>query len=205
MPGDTATSSSRDRMLEAAIDLMRAAGLAGAGINEIVRASGAPKGSVYHFFPGGKAQIAAEALRRYAARVDAFIDDALSRGTDPAAKVESLFAAFARRVEDGRCRSSCAVGAVALDLDDDVLLEGLRPVLAEAMMGWSRTIAARIDLGAPGRSRSFAGLLLTAIEGAYVRARAEGTGRPFVEAGRWLAPLAMTASRAPGGRNASLA
>ena len=50
------------RLIEAAIDGMRVSGLSGAGINEIARASGAPKGSIYHLFPGGKTQIACEAL-----------------------------------------------------------------------------------------------------------------------------------------------
>ncbi|MBK6804952.1 MAG: TetR/AcrR family transcriptional regulator [Betaproteobacteria bacterium] len=46
--------ASRERMLDAAIGLMRHGGLAAAGMNEIVAASGAPKGSVYHHFPDGK-------------------------------------------------------------------------------------------------------------------------------------------------------
>jgi TetR/AcrR family transcriptional regulator, lmrAB and yxaGH operons repressor len=53
---------SRQRMIEAAIELMRGSGLSGAGINEIVRESAAPKGSVYHFFPNGKQQVVTEAL-----------------------------------------------------------------------------------------------------------------------------------------------
>ena len=55
-------------MIEATIGLMRGSGLSGAGINDIVRASGAPKGSVYHFFPNGKVQIVSEALERYSER-----------------------------------------------------------------------------------------------------------------------------------------
>lgn len=47
-------------MLEAAISLMRGSGLSGAGINEIVRESGAPKGSVYYFFPDGKLALVSE-------------------------------------------------------------------------------------------------------------------------------------------------
>ncbi len=62
---------SRSRMVEAAIALMRGSGLSGAGINEIVRESGSPKGSVYHFFPGGKVQLCAEALQVYSRRVSA--------------------------------------------------------------------------------------------------------------------------------------
>jgi hypothetical protein len=51
-------------------------------------------------------------------------------------------------------------------------------------------IARHFDLGDPRRTKSFAGLVLTAIEGAYVRCRAERTSRPFREAGAWLAELA---------------
>ena len=94
-------TGSRDRMLEAAIDLMRGSGLTGAGINEIVRASAAPKGSVYHYFPEGKSQLAAEALQVYAQRVGAFFDAHLASGKTPRSKVRKLFQAMATRVEEG--------------------------------------------------------------------------------------------------------
>ena len=178
---------SRERMLEATIALMRGSGLTGAGINEIVRESGAPKGSVYHFFPAGKLQIATEALAIYSARVMAFIDAALSAKRAPGDKVKALFDAFARRAEEGEFRKSCAVGTVTLDLDGE--LEELRAVLAAAFGEWVSLIARHFDLGDPRRTKSFAGLVLTAIEGAYVRCRAERTSRPFREAGAWLAEL----------------
>ena len=69
---------SRARMIEATIGLMRGSGLSGAGINEIVRESGAPKGSVYHFFPNGKVQIVSEALESYSKEVFTFVDQALA-------------------------------------------------------------------------------------------------------------------------------
>jgi TetR/AcrR family transcriptional repressor of lmrAB and yxaGH operons len=181
---------SRQRMIEATIDLMRSSGLSGAGINEIVRASGAPKGSLYHFFPGGKQQIAAEALTAYSQRVMAFIDAALASQTKPHLKVRALFDAFARRVEDGRFRKSCAAGTVCLDLDAD--LELLRGVVADAFEAWTELIAHHFAQGDDRAAHSFAGLLLTAFEGAYIRARAERSSRPFKEAGTWLADLAAT-------------
>ena len=94
----------RSRMLDATIALMRRSGLSGAGINEIVRESGAPKGSVYHFFPDGKRQIAAEALAGYSTRVLAFIDASLAGKRSPGGKVRALFEAFAQRLEEGRFR-----------------------------------------------------------------------------------------------------
>ena len=71
---DAAATGTREKLIEAAITLMRRSGLSGAGINEIVRESGAPKGSVYYFFPQGKQQIVKEGLKQYSERVVAFID-----------------------------------------------------------------------------------------------------------------------------------
>ena len=183
-------SGSRQRMIEATIDLMRRSGLTGAGINEIVRASGAPKGSVYHFFPGGKQQIASEALMAYSRRVLEFIEAALGSRRSASAKVTALFAAFARRVEEGEFRKSCPAGTVCLDLDPE--LESLRNVVANAFGSWTHLIAHHFTDGDRRDAESFAGLLLTAIEGAYIRARAERSSRPFKEAGTWLAKLAAS-------------
>jgi TetR/AcrR family transcriptional repressor of lmrAB and yxaGH operons len=195
MKGTTATLGTRDRLIEASIVLLRQSGLAGAGINEIVRASGAPKGSVYHFFPDGKQQIAAEALAQYTQRVVAFIDAAMSRKRTPAAKVLALFEAFAQRLEQGDFRSSCAAGTVCLDLDGG--LERLRPVVAQALAQYRDAIAAGLALRSDRRARSLAGLLLTAIEGAYIRGRADRSGAPFREAGAWLAELARREATRP--------
>jgi TetR/AcrR family transcriptional repressor of lmrAB and yxaGH operons len=175
-------------MLEATIELLRGFGLAGAGINDIVRVSGAPKGSVYHHFPGGKLQIASEALALYAGRVRAFIGESLASRSAPADKVRALFEAFARRIEAADYRRSCAVGTVGLDLGED--LEPVRGVLAAALESWMEEIAAQVELDSAARTRAFAGLVMTAIEGAYVRCRVERSPQPFREAGRWLATLA---------------
>jgi len=180
-------SASRERMLETAIDLMRGFGLSGAGINDLVRESGAPKGSVYHFFPGGKLQIAEEALAAYGPRVRELIVEALAGAEAPPEKVRTLFRAFARRLRSADFSRSCMVGTVGLDLDDS--LEPLRQRLASTLDGWADAIAAAFDLGSTRRTRAFAGFVLTAIEGAYVRARVERSSTPFTEAGEWLATL----------------
>lgn len=183
-----AESGSRARMIEAAIGLMRGSGLSGAGINEIVRASGAPKGSVYYYFPGGKLQLVEAALAVYSPRVMAVIDAAMAGRRRPGTRVQALFAAFAARAEAGDFAQSCAVGTVSLDLDAE--LASLQHVLAAMLAEWRDCIARHFDHGDAAQARSFAGLLLTAIEGAWVRSRAERSAQPFVEAGKWLATLA---------------
>lgn len=180
--------ATRERMIDTGIELMRASGLSGAGINEVVKASGMPKGSVYHFFPGGKEQLVGEALAVYQGRVRAFIEDSMGRHRRPERKVRALFDAFARRLEATNYRRSCAAGAVCLDLDDS--LDSLRGTVHTAFACWTDTIADQLGWADRRQAQSFAGLVLTAIEGAYIRGRAEASSRPFVEAGRWLAALA---------------
>jgi AcrR family transcriptional regulator len=182
----------REKLLEAAITLMRRSGLSGAGINEIVRESRAPKGSVYHFFPEGKQQIVKEGLEEYSGRVVEFIDSTLSTQRDPSKKIKALFNAFAKRIEAGEFRHSCPVGTVCLDLDLE--LEVLRPVVAGAFSEYMDVIAAHFPFKDRERSRSFAGLVLTTIEGAYIRGRADRSANPFREAGAWLAQLAQRAT-----------
>jgi TetR/AcrR family transcriptional repressor of lmrAB and yxaGH operons len=175
-------------MIDAAIDLMRSYGLSGAGINDVVQLSGAPRGSLYHYFPDGKLQMAGEALAVHAERIGTFMEEALGSARGAPQKVAALFEAFARRVEEADYRKSCPFGCVALDLDADT--ESLRPVVAHAFEAWQALIAAHFETLGARAAMEYAGLLLTAIEGAYVRARAQHSGEPFREAGRWLARLA---------------
>ena len=198
MPRSSAQLS-RERVLDAAIGLMRRGGFHAAGVNEIVAESGAAKGSLYYLFPEGKRQIASAALALYADRVCAYIDASLASASAPDAKVEALFRAVAERFEAAGCRQSCAAGAASLDLTDD--LEVVRGAIGGMFEACVAVIASHFRARDVARSRSFASLLLTTIEGAYVRGRAECSARPIHEASDWLAALAVREfgqqSRAP--------
>ena len=182
------TSPSRDRMIEAAIVLMRRSGFSGVGINEVLAESGVPKGSMYHYFPDGKRQVAVEALGVYVPRVVAFIDERLARGKTPAEKMQQLFRGFEDRLKEGGFRLSCAAGCVSLDLDED--LDSVRDAVQAAFSSYVDVIAKHIPFRDRRRAKSFAGLVLTAIEGGYVRGRAERSTDAFREAGLWLERLA---------------
>jgi TetR/AcrR family transcriptional repressor of lmrAB and yxaGH operons len=175
-------------MLESAIFLMRQSGLSGAGINQILAHSKAPKGSMYYYFPRGKLQLTAEALELYGDRVAAGFEQALAAERRPAEKVRALFRLIARRLEQSGFEQSCAAGAVTLDIQDEV--EELRPVVAKAMASWQAIVARHLPVGAAGSTQSFAGLVISAIEGGYIRGRAERSSKPLLEAGEWLAKLA---------------
>jgi TetR/AcrR family transcriptional repressor of lmrAB and yxaGH operons len=181
-------SDVRTRILAATLDLLRKSGLTGAALNAILSASGAPKGSLYHYFPGGKHDIVASAITQYRDDVAAVFATALARGRTPSDSIRRLFAALAQRIEASHFHRSCAVGTTTLDLDDQV--DVLRPTLAATLDRWIDVIAARLPNASSAQTRSFAGLVLTCVQGAYVRCRASASSAPLLEAGEWLAPLA---------------
>ena len=188
-------SDPRGRMIESTITLLRQGGYFAAGINEIVKVSAAPKGSVYHYFPEGKKQIVGEALAVYASRVAPLIGRTLGSARTPDGKIRALFRMFAERIEQAEFRASCAVGTVSLDLDAE--LEDVRATITGAFTEWSALIASHFPIRDARRRKSFASLVLTVIEGGYVRARAEHSSAPFREAGTWLAEIAKREIPAP--------
>ena len=184
------SSAAREQMLESAIFLMRQAGLSAAGINQIVEESGSPKGSVYHYFPGGKNQLVAEALSLYGRRVADAFEARLASKKEPGQKVRALFALIAERLRAADFDASCAAGAVALDVGKGN--EALRAVVANVMASWQAIVAAHLPMRTRARSASFAGLVISAIEGGYIRGRAERSTQPLTEAGEWLAAIAAS-------------
>jgi TetR/AcrR family transcriptional repressor of lmrAB and yxaGH operons len=180
-------ADAKERILEAAIFLMKQSGLTGAGINQVLARSNAPKGSIYYYFPQGKQQVAAEALTLYAQRVAAAFERVLASKRKPADKVRALFHFVADRLKEGRFEQSCAVGAVTLDLDSNVAT--LQPVIAATFASWRAIVASHLPIRSRARRESIAGLVISTIEGAYIRGRAERSKGAFMEAGKWLAQL----------------
>lgn len=174
-------------MVLATLDLLRRSGLTGAGINRVVADSGAPKGSLYHYFPGGKQELTTAALHEAGDRVGQWLADVLGRPAPLADRIAALFAEAAARLQAGRFTRGCPVAAVTLDLDRQDA--GLRAVCREVFDGWQETIAAGLD-GVPEDERlPVARLILATFEGALVLARAAASPDPLLGAGRSLAGL----------------
>lgn len=190
---DTSQDGTRQRVIAATIMLMRRSGYSGIGINEILAEGGTPKGSLYHFFPQGKRQIASEALETYAEEALELYAQALSPPGTPGQKVKRLLKLPASRLAASDYQSSCPAGTVSLDLDAD--LESVRGTVEHFFARMIELIATHLGLRDRRQARSFAGLLMTTIEGAYIRGRAEHSTAAFDEAAPWLSELADRIAR----------
>src|SRR5437870_10745317 len=110
------SGASRERMLAATETLLRERGLAGAGIQQVVARSGAPIGSLYHFFPGGKTQLVAEALAIQSEKARALFQRILEDNAEPLPeRLRTLFRTAASGFDRAGANKGCAIGTVTLD------------------------------------------------------------------------------------------
>jgi AcrR family transcriptional regulator len=180
--------STRESILTAAAELMRRKGYGAVGMKDIAEASGAPIGSLYHHFRGGKVQIVREALVN-AGHAYALLIPSIADGyTDLGAAIEGLFAQAAEDMAATGFANMCPVASIAAEVADTV--EELRETSAGVFTGWvdggTAYFRAR-GLDEP-RARELTLALIGALEGAFVLARTLRSTEPLLAAGRALAP-----------------
>ena len=165
---------------------MRRKGYGAIGMKDIVVASGAPIGSLYHHFPGGKVQIAREALVNAGVAYGLLIPTLMDPYSDLGEAIEGVFAQAAEDMAATGFANMCPVGSVAAEVADTV--EELRTTSAEVFRGWLDGGAAYfIARGVPeATARELIVALVGALEGAFVLARTLRDTEPLVTAGRVL-------------------
>ncbi len=185
------TRTPRERIVLSAAQLVRIQGVGATGMRDVVAHAEAPRGSLQHYFPGGKDQLMAEAVAwagGYAAR----------RVARLAAKLENptpgkLFAAMAAQWRDEFTATGFDAGCplVATVADAAATSASLRDAVGKAFEGWQRPLAETLaQFGVPAaRSVSLAVLVLSTLEGAIVLARAHQDVAPLDTVVEELRPL----------------
>ncbi|MFJ1805886.1 MULTISPECIES: TetR/AcrR family transcriptional regulator [unclassified Streptomyces] len=184
----------RERMVFSAAQLVRRDGVGATGMRDVAVHAGAPRGSLQHYFPGGKQQLVNEAVDwagRYAGkRVARFLDDLAKTGEPTPA---GLFAAMVRQWTDEYATAGFATGCpvAAATVDGAATGDATREAAAAAFAAWTGPVAeALTGMGVPaGRAGSLATLMISALEGAILIARAEQDVRALTTVAAELAPL----------------
>ncbi|MER8676165.1 TetR/AcrR family transcriptional regulator [Mesorhizobium sp. M0037] len=176
-------NDTRTRILETTGLLLRQRGYHGTSLNDILGASGAPRGSLYFHFPGGKDQLVIEVTRNSVADVTKRLGEALAAESDPAVAVHHIYQSVGRMLEDNDFSLGCPIAPVVLDSPTDV------PELAElcrsAFEQWIGLLRqAFVRAGVPERrAHALALLVESSLEGLMVIARAtRGRGPVLVVA-----------------------
>lgn len=172
-------SDARAKLIETAMRLFRAKGYHGVGLTELLTTSGAPKGSFYHHFPGGKEELGEATLRAAGDFVGDLIDACFTAAGAEAEAVDKLTTAIAAYFQKSNFRAGCPIASVALDTvpQSARLTAAARDVLAD----WQRRAighAARWGRD-EASSREFAERFVIALEGAWMIARIRQSASPF--------------------------
>lgn len=171
-----------DRMVEGAMALLARRGLQATSFSEVLAATGAPRGSLYHHFPAGKDQLVAAAVER----AGAVLADAMEPvAGEPAEAVVARFLAIWRTVlTRSRCEAGCAVLAVAVATNSSEQLSQV----ATVFRAWRERLAELLGRGglSSAQARRFATVLIASAEGAVVLSRAEQSLDSFEVVARHL-------------------
>jgi AcrR family transcriptional regulator len=158
-------STPRERMVISTALLIRERGAHSTAISDVLEHSGAPRGSAYHYFPGGRTQLLCEAVD-YAAEYTAA---RVAKADGSLAAIDVVVDGFREQLIESDYRAGCPVVAVAIEADNPPVLERA----AAAFTRWTRLIQARLESDGvdPTRAEELSVLVMTSIEGAIVVAR----------------------------------
>ena len=171
----------RGAIVRAAATLFRRNGYAATGINEIAEVSGAPKGSLYHYFPGGKEQIAEAAVRFAGAVVVSTLEKLAQEHQTAAAMIRAYCRLLAGWMAESGFRDGCPIATTLLEAapqSTEMAAAG-----REAFAGWCAVIARALVRDGFGKAEAkrLSTLTVSSLEGALILARVEASARPIEE------------------------
>ena len=169
----------RDRILYASAELFRRQGYAGTGLKQIATEARAPFGSVYHFFPGGKEQLADDVLRTGGRFFLALYVAIAGAAPDFPTAVGDFFAGAAQTLEATDFADACPIATVAGEIASTHEL--LRAATADVFESWLAAVAEdAVEAGVPaGRARPLALSVLAVLEGAFLLSRSLRSTEPM--------------------------
>lgn len=177
-----ADNSTRDRLIDAAMELFHRQGYGATGISQILKAADANSGSLYHFFPT-KEDLLAAVLEKYKVMLwPVLLDPIFSRIDDPIERIFGLLDGYRQMLTASQCTYGCPIGNLALEVADSH--PNIRALIDENFDGWIKGVKSCLDeaadrLPADLDRRQLASFVLTVMEGGVMQAKAAKDLQPF--------------------------
>ncbi|GAB2870653.1 TetR/AcrR family transcriptional regulator [Streptomyces mayteni] len=178
-------ADTRNRLLDTARELVEAKGYSGTGLNEVIAVSGAPRGSLYFHFPGGKDHLVGESVRRAGQAIGADLAELAEAAPSAAEFAVSVLHHLGDRLERSGWRSGCPVATVALETA--ATNDPLQEACSEVYTSWEAALGAM--LGGRRDADDLAVTILALVEGALLLARAHRSREPLNRVARQITVL----------------
>jgi AcrR family transcriptional regulator len=200
MPTATETPT-RERILYTAAELFRRQGYAGTGLKQVLAEAGAPFGSMYHFFPGGKEELADEVLATGGRFFLALYEGIAADAPDLEGTVTDFFAGAGQTLVATDYQDACPIATVAGEVAGTH--ERLRGTTATAFESWfaafeSDAVEAGVE---PAAARALAISVVAILEGAFLLCRSLRSTEPMDAAGESALALVRAALAASAKRS----
>lgn len=175
-------------MLNSAVELLRERGVAAVTVDAVLARSGAPRGSVYHHFPGGRSEIVLSAIRQAGDFISAGIDQTIELG-DPAQALDGFVEFWKQSIIGTDYLAGCPIAAAAIDIRGD--LPEAVALAANVFAEWDVKLRGLlVNSGVdPVRAARLATLVVAAVEGAVILCRTRRDTVPLDDVATELRPL----------------
>jgi TetR/AcrR family transcriptional repressor of lmrAB and yxaGH operons len=164
----------RDRLVAAMLNALRRKGYYGVGLSELLTEAAAPKGVLYHHFPGGKSELAIVAIQTVVSHMTGGLQKLLTRHANPAYALQAWMVSAEKLLVGSGFEQGCPLASIALESTPDDA--AIRAVLADGFASIRTHLADALQSAgiAPARSANLAALMVSAYEGALLQARVAG-------------------------------
>jgi TetR/AcrR family transcriptional regulator, lmrAB and yxaGH operons repressor len=186
---ETKGERTRAKLVAATGRLLNRQGYHATGLAQIIDDSGAPRGSLYFYFPGGKEELACAALEasgnEWRARIEAIVDASPDLGE----AVVAVCRALADAMESSSFELGCPMATVALEASASS--PAVRATVEAHYLGWRHAVAAKLEsigVAAP-HARELATFVISSMEGAMLLAKVTRDVQPLVAVGNTLRSL----------------
>jgi AcrR family transcriptional regulator len=186
-------SDTKERIVEATSALFMQQGYAATGLKAIAEAGEATTGSLYHFFPGGKAELAAATLRHSGQAYEDLVAAIWDSAPDLLSAVEACFDGAAEVLRQTDYVDACPIATVALEVASSD--EDLRLVTADVFASWHRAVVQRLQAHGlpPGQADELATVLVAGLEGGFLLSRVAKDASKMETIGRAMVQLVRAA------------
>ena len=170
-------TGAREKLLDAAMMVIRERGYGASTVDEICAAAGVTKGAFFHHFPS-KEDLAIAAAAHFGAMADGFFATAPYRSLTTAADRVLGYVAFRKAIIEGAVAEfSCLAGTLVQEIH--AASDAIRDACGRAIFGHSATLEADIEaamrargMTGPVTPQSLARHTQTVLQGAFVLAKA---------------------------------
>lgn len=176
----------RERLIAAMADLLQRRGFHGVGLSDVLAQARAPKGVLYHHFPGGKVELAVAAIQAAVAYMKASFDRLQAANDDPVQVLRAWLEHAQKQLEQSAFERGCPLATVALEstADDHILRQALAQGFGEIRERLTRLLS---QAGVtPAKAAQLSTLLVAAYEGALIQSRVTGTVQPVKDIAEML-------------------